>query len=212
MQEDIFKRKRLPAIIDKKRTTLNYENQNNPELKNKFFKSLYQLGISENEITIMKNQALLEEQKYKKKEENLPLPPKKINNLKTIEPPKFHTKSSIMTNFDDREVIDAQFSLLNINSFISKFNDKEIKQLTFSEVFSFEPAEYNTAYKKIDEMKKTAKSIKEDQLGEFFRTKKRAIELEQEKIKVVHNHFDKIEDFIVFDDSMKFFFNADLLK
>jgi len=215
MNDEIFMRKRSVAIVDKKRSILNYEKlaNGNPQ-KTNFLNRLSISGLKNNEIENLKNLAFKED--YARKQENgggLPTPPTGLSNKeKENVEIKFHKKAYITQDFDDVEIIDGQYSLININSLLSKFKEDEIKHLQQSDIYTFEEKEYDKAYKKIDEMKRIAKNNKDTDLCEFFRSKKRAIEREKEKIKVVQNHFDKIEDFIIFKDSMKFFFNETALN
>lgn len=215
MNKDIFKRKRNQIIIDKKRSLLNYDklDNTNNEKKQEYIKKLQNSGLSNNDIENLKKHAIKERDLIIKKEnlDLLPLPQKIINNNKEIGFPEFHSKAYLTNNFDEVEYIDSQYSLININNFISKFKEEEIKQLQLLDVFGFDANEYDRAYKKIDEMKKIAKNNKETELMEFFRSKKRVIEVQQEKIRIVQNNFDKIDDFIIFDDNMKFFFNNNSL-
>lgn len=205
----MFRRKRNQAIVDKKKSLINYDKvENNNENKLQFMKRLSISGLNDNEIDNLKKKAIKDnEQQIIKDKDLLPLPQKILNKNKDFIKPEFHSKAYIINNFDEVEMIDGQYTLINTGNFLNSLKEEEIKQIQLDELFGLDRKEYDKAYKKVDEMKKMAKNIKDTDLAEFFRSKKRSIENEQRKIDVVHNNLERIDDYIIFEDSIKFFFN-----
>lgn len=200
-------RRRTNAIIDKKTSFLNYINSE--DKSDVFTKRLSKVGYNDSEIEKLRIQAIRENEFSKNKIENaLPDVPKLSGVIKKdYENPKFSTKSYVVENFDMVDEIESQFSLISFQDFTSELSSEDIKNMKSSDLLSIDFNDYDKAYKKIDEMKRIAKSINDTDLTEFFRSKKRAIENEKEKIKVVQNNFDKIDEYMLFDDSVKYFFS-----
>lgn len=200
-------RRRTNAIIDKKTSFLNYINSE--DKTEVFSKRLSKIGYSDLDIEKLRIQAIRENELNKNKSNNnLPDVPKLSGISKNeYENPKFSSKSFVIENFDKVDEIESQYSLITFQDFISDLTPEDIKNIKLVDLLSVDINEYDKAYKKIDEMKKIAKSINDTDLTEFFRRKKRAIENEKEKIKVIQNNFDKIEEYMLFDDSVKYFFS-----
>lgn len=204
---NIFRRKRTQAIVDKKRSVMVYDKldestETNRESKKSFFQRLSLNGLSEIDLEAIKQV----NNKANKEEDELPLPSKKGND-KEINDLKFNNKAYVINNFDEYKLIENSYSLINASKLLGKIKEEDLKQLQFSDLYSFDHTEYDKAYNKIDEMKRIAKGIKDNELSEYFRAKKRFIEREKAKIKLVSSNVEKLEDFIIFDDSVKFFFN-----
>jgi hypothetical protein len=220
MEESIFHRKRTPAFIDKKRTILNYDKlDNSNEQKQDFFRRISKQGVSDNEIEMLKRMGHKDKEWSKRKSldfhestEIFPIPHKNQSNNKEFTKPIFHKNAHIVKDFDDVIFIDSKYSLVNMTNFLNKFKNEDMKNIRTSDLFTFNPDEYDKVYKKIDEMKKASKSVNDYKLTEFYRSKKRHVEDNRDKMKAIKDNLDKIDDFIIFDDNMKFFFDKNAFK
>lgn len=78
-------------------------------------------------------------------------------------------------SFDKVETKDQEPSLINLDSFLSKFNSMEGENLTLKDLLTFDICDFDKIRQKLEEFQKVSDILKDKELSVFF----------SEKIKVV---------------------------
>jgi hypothetical protein len=198
-------RDRTFAVYDKKQSLINYlkldnENENKAHM-------IKRLSGDSNVIDV---NALIEECQNEFNFQ-LPQPPKfsetNKNYLQSETKSKIliHERAKIINSFDRYDIIDNEMSFVNLQNYLSKFQEDELSELKIKDILTFDPQEFVKIKNKFEEFKDIGKKFNDTELNEFFDDKIQCVEEDKKKIKLILNHLDKIEDFIILDEILKFF-------
>lgn len=207
-----LRRPRSQAIYDKSKTTSNYDrlDNNNPaKIQFQKMRESYVETLKHGKLNLVKGRSSLSEGF----DLNLPAVPESISDpKKVIEPPIFHESAFISQNFDEVQFFENPLSLINFQEYIGQFKDDEFKNLTMKDIYGFDPADYDAHEKKNRELKQLFKgAINDKDLYEYYKLKQNESEEMKERFKIINSHVDKIENIMLFDDYIKFFFKKDLV-
>lgn len=202
-------RDRKSAILDKKRSVANYIKFDDSS-PNKV-ESIRRL-TGENDVNI---------QNFIEKEKEREINEKKILNEMFPKPPKFSGQkknytttnsnkisvcsyASLINNFDNHEIIDSELSLINIENLLSKFEEEEIAEMKVRDFLSFGLEDFEITKKKIQELLDvTQKYFYDEEMVLFLDDKLKQLEENKSKILSLLLNLDKIEDYLVLDETLR---------
>ena len=90
------------------------------------------------------------------------------------------------SNFDSTQLLENEISLLNIERFLSTFENEEITTVGIKNIFNFDSKEFDKIKAKLKEMKDVGMMLKDKDVLSFF----------DERIKVILTY--RIIKFIIF--------------
>ena len=196
-------RDRKSAVFDKKKSILNYMKMDD---KNEIKKDRI------NRLTSGQNYDLknIKQQEF---ESDLPKPPqfseaeKVYSSTKDTNKLYIHERATIINNFDQYKPIDMDLSLINLKNYLAKFDEDEISNITLKDIITFDLKEFDNIKNKLNDLLKIASVSKDSEIINFLNEKIKNVDLNTQNIKCLLSNFDKVEDFIIMNETMKFFFN-----
>lgn len=207
---ETLRRPRSQAVYDKIKTISNYEklDTNNPA-KIQFHKmrETYIETVRHGKLILSRGRSSMGESM----DFNLPPVPESISDIsKVFEPPIFHESAFISQNFDEVQFFENPLSLINFQEYIGQFKEEEFKTLAMKDIYGFDPADYDLYEKKNRELKQLFKgAINDKDLYEYYKLKQNESEEMKERFKIINSHIDKIENIMLFEDYIKFFFKKE---
>lgn len=207
-----LRRPRRQAVYDKIKTISNYEKlDNNNPAKIEFQKNResYVETMKQGKPNLIRGRSSCSDNM----DFNLPPVPESISDSnKVIEPPIFHESAFISQNFDEVQFFENPLSLINFQEYLGQFKEEEFKTISYKDIYGFDPADYDVHEKKNRELKQLFKgAINDKDLYEYYKLKQNESEEMKERFKIINSHIDKIENIMLFDDYIKFFFKKDLI-
>lgn len=198
-------RDRTFAVYDKQKSLLNYlklddENENKANMIKRLSGDLNVFDVN----------ALIEESQNEFNFQ-LPQPPvfsqKKKNFFQSETKSKImiHERAKIINSFDRYDIIDNEKSFVNLENYLSKFHEDELSEMKIKDILTFDPQEFVKIINKFEEFKEIGKKFNDTELNEFFDDKIKCVEQDQKNVKLILHHLDKIEDFIILDEILRFF-------
>lgn len=195
-------RDRKGAVFDKKKSVLNYikSEANSEQISKRFTEANIDISL------------IKKLDKESNSNNNLPKPPPFSHKLKSFSSqgnsPKLfiHHKSTIVNNFDPYKSLDQELSLINLENFLLKFEDDEIEQMTVKDVLTFDLKEFDNIKIKLEEFVEVASKLGDKEIILFLNEKINSVNENRAKIECLLFNFEKVEDFVVLNESMKFFF------
>ncbi len=203
-------RERKPAIIDKKRSIANYIKLDDSNL-NKVESIRRLTGDANIDLINFIQEEKLKKEKEKELQNNIfPKPPQFSNQTKTFlskDPNKLHLSSyaSVISNFDNYKNIEHELCLINIETYLAKFDEEELNDLKVKDILSFDMKEFEKTKNKFEELVEVSKKFNDDEMTLFFEDKVKHVEQNQMKITALLTNLEKFEDFVVLDETIKFF-------
>lgn len=114
-------------------------------------------------------------------------------------------KAFTVKGFGEYDTFDSTYSTININTFLSKFNEEELESLNLDLIFGCDIGEYRSIESKLEELKNLGKNLKDKTISEFFRNKIKELHGNMHKMQAIVTNIDKVEDFIILNETLKFF-------
>jgi hypothetical protein len=199
-------RDRTSAVYDKRRSLINYlklddENENKATMIKRITGDDTTLDIS----TFM-------EENQNEYNHQFPKPPqfsetkKSYLNSNTTSKIAIHERATIINSFDKYDVIDSELSFVNLENYLSKFDEDELTQLKTKDLLTFDQREFEKIVKKLEEFREIGKKFNDEELNNFFNEKIKCVEENKQNIKLILNNLEKVEEFIILDEILKFFF------
>lgn len=199
-------RDRTFAVYDKRQSLKNYlklddENENKAHMIKRLTSENITLDVS---TLIEENQNELNYQ--------LPKPPKFSEtkklflNSETQNKILIHERATVINSFDKYDVIDSELSFVNLENYLSKFDEDELSELKTKDILTFDLKEFEKIKRKLEEFREVGKKFNDNDLNNFFNDKIKSVEDNKKNIALVLNNLDRVEDFIILDDILKFFF------
>jgi hypothetical protein len=196
-------RERKFALYDQKKSIVNYMKLNDEdEVKVSMIKRLTEMdkNIDINQI--------LNDEKQKNSEGELPKPPTHSNDKKIYQNEDklfIHQRAAIINSFDPFQTLDSELSLINLENYLSKFDEDELAQLSIKDILTFDISEFDTLKNKMESLREMGIKLNDSELGEFLNMKIKSIEENKRNIEILINNLDKVEDFIILNETLKFF-------
>ena len=205
-------RDRTSAVYDKRRSLLNYlklddENENKASMIKRLTGDNTTLDIS----------SLIEENQLEN-DHQLPKPPqfsetkKTYLNSNTKSKISIHERATIINSFDKYDSIDSELSFVNLDNYLSKFDEEELNQLKIQDILTFDPKLFEKIKRKLEEFREIGKKFNDEELNNFFNEKIKSVEDNKRNINLILNNLEKIEEFIILDDILKFFFKKPKIR
>lgn len=114
-------------------------------------------------------------------------------------------KAFTVKGFEKYDTFDSVYSTININNFLSKFSEEELESLNLDSIFGCDIEEYKSIEKKLEELKNLGKNLKDKTISEFFKNKIKELAGNMHKMQAIVTNIDKVEDFIILNETLKFF-------
>jgi hypothetical protein len=203
-------RERKGAVKDQKKSIVNYmklddENENKVNM-------IKRITMQDSKIDIEKIVNEMHNDKNKNEKEMLPKPPEHSGDVKQYRTPGsklyINQSAAIINSFDQFETIDCELSLINLENYLSKFSEDELDQLCVKDILTFDMKELDKMQAKLEEFKLMGMKLNQDDIREFLEEKIKSIEWDKKNIRLLIQNFDKIEDFVILSETMKFFFKV----
>lgn len=203
---DSAPRERKFAVFDKKKSIVNYmklDDENENKVKN-----LKRLTSGANEIDI---NSIIDIDK-ESEANNLPKPPSfsgdtKVYSNNTDDPKlHIHQRATIINSFDNYESLDTELSLIPLENYLSKFDEEELADLTIKDILTFDLKEFDNIKEKLEEFKEIGKKLNDSKIDDFLNEKIRCVSENRKNIDLLVSNLDKIEDFVILNETLKFFF------
>jgi len=196
-------RDRKSAVFDKKKSIFNYMKMDD---KNESKKERI------NRLTSGQNYDLksIKQQEF---ESDLPKPPQFSEAEKIYSSTKdnnklyIHERATIINNFDQYIPIEMDLSLINLKNYLAKFDEDEINNITLKDIITFDLKEFENIKNKLKDLLKIASVSNDSEIINFLNEKIKNVDLNTQNIRCLLGNFDKAEDFIILNETMKFFFN-----
>jgi hypothetical protein len=217
-------RDRKSAIYDKKRSAVNYlksDNISTEEDKKDILKKLTgidNLNLNQSEIKkIIESNTEIE---------NLPKPPtftnvSKIYNTDTESvnsknyfssesnnvPRLFiHNKSTLIKDFDIYTPLESELALVNLENYLAKFDEDEVSEMTVKDILTFDLKEFDGIKNKLEEILEVVIKSNDKEIIDFLSEKIKSVDTNRNNINLILNNLDKVEDFVILSETLKFFF------
>ena len=203
-------RDRKSAIFDKKRSIANYIKSEDDHSKAKNIKRL----TGDNNLDLL---TFIQEEKRKEKmakeeiNSNFPQPPK-FSNENKIYPHSTNPKlllsqsASVFNNFDSYKILEHELCLINLENYLAKFDEEEINDLKVRDLLSFSLEEFEKTRIKLDELLEISRKFYDEEMIDFLGEKIKTFEENKMKIIYLLVNLDKVEDFVILDETIKIFF------
>jgi hypothetical protein len=208
--DENLSRERKPAIIDKKRSIANYiKLDDNNASKAESIRRL--TGNNNIDLVNFIQEEKIKNEKEKEIQNNMfPKPPKFSNKSKSFiskDPNKLQLSSyaSVISNFDCYKNIDHELCLVNLETYLAKFDEEELNDLKVSDLLSFDMKEFEKTKSKFEELVEVSKKFNDDEMILFFEDKLKHLQQNELKITSLLTNLEKFEDFVVLDETIKFF-------
>ncbi len=95
-----------------------------------------------------------------------------LNYLKKI---FFNSRAAIINSFDDYEFIEQGLSLLNLENYLSKFDNDELDHLTLKNILTFDLEELNIIKNKLIELREVSQKLNDYELNVIIEKKLKVI-------------------------------------
>jgi hypothetical protein len=226
MEESELKniRERKSAIYDKKRSAVNYlknDNISNEEDKIDFIKKL--TGSENFNLKNLDINKIIENNP-----ENLPKPPTFSNDQKIYnsDPQNYesknyfvssqsqscrlhiHTKSTIIKGFDSYLPLESELSLVNLENYLAKFDEDELSELTVKDILTFESKEFKGIKNKLEEILEIGLKSNDNEIITLLNEKIKSLESNTNNLNLIIKNLDKVDDFVILNETLKFFFTG----
>jgi len=212
MEQKPISRDRTIAVYDKKQSIVNYLKLHNED-ENKV-KNLKRLTSVKDGVDL--NQILKE---VKKTDMNFPKPPWHSNETKNYKTERnrlyIHQKAVISDSFDQYEILNSSIPLISLELYLSKFGEDELENMKLKDILTFDSSLYDSIKLKLLELKEVAQKVNDNQIHEFLNYKINMIDSNKKNIDILVNNLEKIEDFVILEETIKFFLkksSVDLAK
>ena len=204
MDENINIRDRKSAVYDKKKSMLNYlKLDDTDENKKDRLKRLTAEGNNKIDSTIIEENNI---------DINLPKPPhfsldtKHYSSNKDNNKLYLHSRATIISNFDTYSSLDSELSLINLENYFAKFDEDELSQLTVKDILTFDLKEFDVIKSKLQELLEVGLKTDDKEIIDFLEEKIKNVENNRNNINLVLTNLDNIEDFVIMNETLKFFF------
>ena len=166
-----YERERKGAFFDKRTSKKNYVSQG--KIPDEFKKRITSEKVDdiETEVIIHKKNELVPPPKFSGDQKKFKSSVNSHVILILIQKIFFNERAKIIANFDKFETIDLESSLVNLNSYFSKFNEDEASKLTIKDIFTFDIEEFDNVINKINEFKSVGEQLNDKELVSFFEKK-----------------------------------------
>jgi hypothetical protein len=204
-------RDRKFAVYDKQKSLKNYlKLDDDDELKGSAIRRLTGADhIDYNKITqFLKDNSNQEEEGVN----NLPKPPSfsgipKIFLHQDNEMNIFiHERGAVINNFDHFETLAQDLSLINLENYLSKFEEDELDSLRIKDILTFDLKEFDQIKAKLEEFIQIAEKLNDQEIKDFLKAKIKNVEMNRSHIDLLVENLEKVDDFIILNETLKFFF------
>ncbi len=204
--EERRSRDRTGAVYDKRKTLANYLKLD----KDDDIKTINVKRLTNNQIIDvdkMMQELRTDDVTFSKPPNHSNTKKKYSNNTNNSKGSKIliNQNSVVFDSFDECEYINKELSSISLENYLSKFDEDEIDNLSLKDILTFDIKEYDSIRRKLLDFQLIAQKFNDKELLELLSSRLVQLDKNKDKIEGLINNFERINDFIILEESIKFF-------